>query len=278
MQPRARQDPLVADVAEAGGEVGRQLRLQRATRREVRMAAFRGKGTQAVAVPEQAGLAQPRAGGDQGGVAGLVRGPGVEDGEVMRLQRTQPVCIRFEVVEQRDRADAQRGLQVGGAHLPGQVRRHHAPVADRPGDTQANPLGLERVSGLKFAEDRGQPRIGPAEVGTVHHLPQPRSFRHEEGQARLGPADVTGQEHAFPPWRRPRWPGMLVDLSVRARRSSSRAWSAHANEPSIYAASGAWPRRKGASSKRKSGGTGPGARAFAAGKMPCDADCKSSTE
>src|SRR5262245_670878 len=137
VQPRAGAHTLVADVGESGQQVTQQFRLQLVTRGEIGVAAFAGEGVMPRAVPIKSRLPEPGPGGDNGGVALYARRPWVEHREVLRRQGRDPVGVGLQVIDQRDRGEAELAGQLPRVDDPRPVGRLAVTVDHRAGDAEA---------------------------------------------------------------------------------------------------------------------------------------------
>ena len=102
-----------------------------------------------VAVPDEQGLAEAGAGGDEaavadGGGVAFVQGEDAVGGEL-----GDAVAVGFEVVDEEDVLDAERVWQVADVEGPGEVGELEAAVADGAGAAEAGGDDLVGLVGLR---------------------------------------------------------------------------------------------------------------------------------
>jgi hypothetical protein len=106
------------------------------------VAAFGIEGMKFLAVPEQPGFAQPRAGSDDGGISMLTVFGHVHFNEVGGLKSGQPVGDGLQVVEKENFFHACFFPQFLGVDYPVKVGHLHFSFLHRPGDGKTQPVGF----------------------------------------------------------------------------------------------------------------------------------------
>ena len=182
-QARPRHEALPADVPELKlrPKPLEQLALQRILGPEVGVAAFARKRMMRVAVPVQAGFAESRPGGDDGGVPRRVRCARIERHEVLWGERRDTVGVGLEVVDHEDVMDGELGGERAGVHHPRKIRRLASSVANRSGDAERRPLHAQRVVVDELPDDFLETRVLAASETSLARrsraAPRPRRRR-----------------------------------------------------------------------------------------------------
>jgi hypothetical protein len=148
----------------------------------------------AVAVPEEAGLPEAGAGGDDAAVPGGAGGPALDDGKIVGGEVGDAVGVRGQVVQDIDEWDGKLGGDFGGIDAPGEVGGLGAAVRDDAGDAEA--CGEDRLgfSCEEFAEDGVQPGVAGAGVALVALHGELPADDGEEGDVGFRAADVSGED------------------------------------------------------------------------------------
>ena len=172
-----------------------ELVLERIAGGEVDVPALGGRGPPGPAVPDEQGLAQPRARRDQGAIAGPGRA-GMQRLDFLPVQQRQAPGRGLEVVDEQHGDPAEFGAERVAADPPGQVGGVDVLLHDGPGDAED---GAARARGCA-----GQELVHQGFEGGEVTAPQPAledGCAHGggglvKGEVGLGPTDVTGEDHA----------------------------------------------------------------------------------
>ena len=172
-----------------------EFNLERVARGEITVTPFTRHRTVHLAVPESAGLAETGPSGDDREAAVGLRRTLVEDGEVLRPKHSDPVGIGLEIVNQQHALEAQTARELARIHHPGQVRRHGAPVLDRPGNAETRALDLDAVLCYKLRNDFFQAGMLLAGIVLLPSGGQAFALHLEPCQPGVGAPDVARQNH-----------------------------------------------------------------------------------
>ena len=104
---------------------------------EVAVATLGGDGAVVLAVPDEEGLAEAGAGGDEAAVADGGFVAGVEGEDLVGGELGDAVAVGFEVVDEEDVLDAEGLGELSAVEDPGEVGELEAAVADGAGDAEA---------------------------------------------------------------------------------------------------------------------------------------------
>src|SRR5262245_13618790 len=140
-----------------------QLVLEGGTGGEIGMAPFGRERDVAPAVPEEPGLAQPRAGGNDSGIprGGRPEGLSTAAGPVTCLERqrvlvaelAEPPGVRLEIVQEPGHRQAQQRREARRLDHPGQVGRDADAVLHRAGDAEGGTLDRRRDLAQEARDD-----------------------------------------------------------------------------------------------------------------------------
>jgi len=147
------------------------------------------------AIPVHPRLAQPRAGGNDAGIAAGAGRAGVQGQQIPGCERGDAPGIRFQIVEEIDAGETQLRRHRRRIDDPGQIRRLHAAVADGAGNAETGMADLDRVRGDELGDDFAQSAMRAAGVGLLDDHPQAIVLEQECGEPRGRAARVSGQNH-----------------------------------------------------------------------------------
>ena len=187
---------LEADVVEAlGVHIGEQTHLQRADRRERRVAAFGRKGVVAATAEGQIALPQPSAGGEYREGPAALRSAGAQGVQILRLENRDRVADRLHVVQQRHSRPAEERLQLGRVDQPGEVGELDSPLDHGTCHSETGPGGLHRpLTDDHLVEELAhhalERHVLGARVGLARERLPWTLGRRIDGEDGLGAADV----------------------------------------------------------------------------------------
>src|SRR5712675_1899514 len=88
-------------------------------------------------IPEETGLTETGAGGNDSGIAGGAGSPRGENQQVLRTQRRETPGVRLQVVEQADGRKAEKRRDSRRLDHPGKIGGPNDAALDRAGDPEA---------------------------------------------------------------------------------------------------------------------------------------------
>ena len=155
------------------------------------MPSFRGEGDVVFAVPEQAGLSQSRARGDDAAVSRSMGAAGIQGEEVLVLQDLDSPGIGFKIVDQPHPVRAQSFSKAPRIDDPGQVRGDTAAIAYRAGHAKGSGIRAHCMPLQELVQNivqRGM--VGAGVAAPAKHFDGAVRGGFHEGQGCLGAAYV----------------------------------------------------------------------------------------
>jgi hypothetical protein len=154
------------------------------------MPPFGGERLVTLPVPKQTRFAQTRARSDHGGIATGIRRTRLQSDQIIFAQCRQPVCSRFQVIEQGAACEAETELQCIGIDKPWQIGGFHHPALHRTGDTECR---MARCCGArkKFVQHYFERGVITARITEFMHDLNLSAADFDDCETRLGCADVT---------------------------------------------------------------------------------------
>ena len=192
------EDVLDADSTEPAGELADHGQLARRPRREVGVPSFGRAGHQPAVDIEEESLTKTGAGSENRRVAVPRRPPAVERRQFVRLEHADAVRQRFQVVQDKGLAEAERLADRDAVYFPWNVGQVRDMIGDCPGDAEACRVDGGAVSPLRLQElcdHRLEPgKVERHEFGNVHRRGPCRASLEQAKQC-LRAADVACKEH-----------------------------------------------------------------------------------
>ncbi len=185
-------------MAELLLEEAQQVHLEVVPRGKINVPALGGEDPVARAVPDEDGLPEARAGGDQDLVP-LPCPARLERHQRAGRQNEDAVSGGLEVVQEPDPRRTDGPGETPLLHLPGKIRGDAAPVHDGPRHAEA---GGRDSDGGTLAEKPADHGLKALELAAGEHgfpdQARAAGARLEEGERRFGPADIPREQQALP--------------------------------------------------------------------------------